>query len=97
MEDRIVFLIKQEKELLDYVAETDKSGKYLAQRLNELTQKVDRLGERMASAPAKTEATLAIQRKPFPLAKERYHEVSPGTLFTGSPNAMARRWMNSVA
>jgi uncharacterized coiled-coil protein SlyX len=42
MEDRIVFLDNQEKELLDYVAETDKSGKYLAQRLDELTQKVKR-------------------------------------------------------
>jgi len=78
MEDRIVFLDKQEKELLDYVAETDKSGKYLAQRLDELTQKVNRLEEGMAVTPANTETPITIQRKPFPLTKGRYHEVRHG-------------------
>lgn len=78
VKDKIVFLDKQEKDLLDYVAETDKSGKYLAQKLDKLAQKVDRLEERMASAPAKTEAPLTIQRKPFPLTKGHYHEVRLG-------------------
>jgi len=78
MEDKILFLDKQEKDLLDYVTETDKSGKYLAQQLDKLAEKVDRLEERMASAPAKTEAPLTIQRKPFRLTKGRYHEVRPG-------------------
>jgi len=78
IEDKIVFLAKQEKELLDYIAETDRSGRSLAQQLEKLTQKVDRLEKRMASFPAKTEAPLTIQRKPFSLATRRYHEVRPG-------------------
>ena len=78
MEDKIVFLDKQDKDLLDYVAETDESSKYLAQQLEKLAQKVDRLEERLASAPAKTEAPLTLQRKPFPLTKGHYHEVRLG-------------------
>ena len=83
MEDKIVFLDKQEKDLLDYVAETEKSGKYLAQRLDKLVQKVARLEERLASAPAKSEAPLTIQRKPFLLTKGRYHEVRLGDTLYG--------------
>jgi len=83
MEDKILFLDKQQKDLLEYVAETDKSGKYLAQRLDKLVQKVGRLEERMASAPAKSEAPLTIQRKPFPLTKGRYHEVGLGDTLYG--------------
>ena len=78
IEDKIVFLAKQEKELLDYVTETDRSGRSLAQQLEKLAKKVDRLEKRMASFPAKTEAPLTIQRKPFSLTTRRYHEVSPG-------------------
>ena len=85
MEDKILFLNKQQKDLLDYVAEPDKSGKYLAQRLDKLVQKVARLEERMASAPAKSEAPLTIQRKPFPLTKGRYHEVRLGDTRTLPP------------
>jgi len=92
MEDKIVFLDKQEKDLLDYVAETEKSGKYLAQEFDKLTQKVARLEERMASAPAKTEAPLTIQRKPFPLTKGRYHEVRLGDTLYG----IARQYGTSV-
>jgi len=78
MEDKIAFLIKQQKDLLVYVAEIDKSGKYLAQRLDKLTQNVDRVGKTMASVPVKSEAPLTIQRMPPPLATGRYHEVRSG-------------------
>ena len=83
MEDRIVFLDKQEKELLDYIAETDKSGKHLAERLDELTQKVNRLEERMAVTHANTETSLTVQRKAFPLTKGRFHEVRLGDTLYG--------------
>ena len=92
MEDRIVFLDKQERELLDYVAETDKSGKYLAERLDELTQKVNRLEERMAVTPANTETSLTVQRKVFPLIKGYYHEVRHGETLYG----IAQRYGTSV-
>lgn len=78
MEDKIVFLDKQEKDLLNYVAETDKSGRYLADRLDEVSQKIDRLEKRIASAPAKTETSLTVERKPFPLTKGHYHVVRVG-------------------
>ena len=78
MEDKIVSLIKEEKNLLDYVAEIDKSGKYQAQRLDELSQKVDRLEKTMTPAPAKSQSPLTIQRMPSPLATGRYHEVRSG-------------------
>jgi uncharacterized coiled-coil protein SlyX len=92
MEDRIVFLDKQEKELLDYVSETDKSGRYLADRLDVLSEEIDRLEKRIGSAPAKTETSLTSQRKPFPLTKGHYHEVRLGD----SLYRIAQRYGTSV-
>ena len=76
MEARIASLERQEKGLPQTMA--DRSGKSLTQRLDKLTQKVDQLETRVASAPAKTETPYPIQRRPFPLAKGRYHEVRSG-------------------
>lgn len=78
MEARIASLERQEKGWEQSVAEVDRSGKSLTQRLDKLTQKLDQLEKRMASAPAKTEATYPIQRRPFPPDKGRYHEVRSG-------------------
>ncbi len=78
MEARIASLERQEKGWEQSVAEVDRSGKSLTQRLDKLAQKVDQLEKRMASAPAKTEAPYPIQKRPFPLDKGRYHEVRSG-------------------
>jgi len=78
MEARIASLERQEKGWEQSVAEVDRSGKSLTQRLDKLTQKVDQLETRVASAPAKTEAPDPIQRRPFPPDKGRYHEVRSG-------------------
>lgn len=76
IEARIASLEKQEKGLPQSMA--DRSGKSLTQRLDKLTHRIDQLEKTMASAPAKTEASYPIQRRPFPLDKGRYHEVRPG-------------------
>jgi len=78
MEARIASLERQEKGWEQSVAEVDRSGKSLTQRLDNLAQKVDQLEKRMASAPAKTETPYPIQKRPFPLDKGRYHEVRSG-------------------
>lgn len=78
MKDKIVFIEQQEKELQQSIAEAEKSGRSLTARLDKLTQKVDGLLPRKASPPAKTGASITVKRKPFPLAKGRYHEVRPG-------------------
>ena len=78
MEARIASLERQEKGWEQSVAEVDRSGKSLTQRLDKLAQKVDQLETRVASAPAKTEAPDPIQRRPFPPDKGRYHEVRSG-------------------
>jgi len=76
MEVRIASLERQEKGLPQSMA--DRSGKSLTQRLDKLTQKVDQLEKRTASAPGKTEAPYPIQRRSFPPDKGRYHEVRSG-------------------
>jgi len=76
--DKIVFLEKQGEELQESLAETGKSARFLALRLDKLTQNVDRLQKIVAPLPAKTEGPLTIQRKAFPLVKGRYHEVRRG-------------------
>ena len=76
IEARIASLEKQEKRLPQSMA--DRSGKPLTQRLDKLTHRIDQLEKTMASAPAKTEASHPIQKKPFPLDKGRYHEVRSG-------------------
>lgn len=76
--DKIIFLEKQGEELQDSVAEAGKSARFLALRLDKLSQNVDRMEKGVASLPAKTKAPLTIQRRTFTLAKGRYHEVRPG-------------------
>lgn len=76
--DKIGFLEKQGEELQESLAETGKSARFLALRLDKLTQNVDGLQKIVAPLPAKTEGPLTIQRKTFPLVKARYHEVRRG-------------------
>ena len=78
MEDRIVYLDRQQKELRRYLAENDRSRGQLAQRLDTLTEKVDRLQKTMGTVTVETKASPTSQGKPSPLAKGRYHEVRPG-------------------
>lgn len=77
MEDRIVYLDRQQKELRRYLAENDRSRGQLAQRLDTLTEKVDRLQKTMGTVTVQTKAPPTSQGKPSPLAKGRYHEVRP--------------------
>jgi LysM repeat protein len=76
MQVRIASLERKEKGRAQSMA--DRSGKSLTQGLDKLTQKIEQLEKRMASTPAKTEAPYPIQRRPFPMAKGRYHEVRSG-------------------
>jgi len=78
MEERTAFLERQERELLQYVKQTDRSGRSLGEQLDKLTKKVGRLEKTMTTVIVETEPSLTSQRKPFPLAKGRYHEVRSG-------------------
>jgi hypothetical protein len=78
MEERLVFLEKQEKEFQKYFIGYGRSKGSLAQQVDVLSEKVDQLEKAIAIGTAKTEALLPHQKKFFPLAKGRYHEVSSG-------------------
>jgi uncharacterized coiled-coil protein SlyX len=78
MEDRIVYLDRQQIELQRYLAENDRYRGQLAHRLDTLTEKVDRLQKTMGTVTVETKAPPTSQGKPFPLAKGRYHEVRHG-------------------
>jgi len=78
MEDKIVFLEKQEKEMQRSMVEAEKPERSLTQRLDKLSQKADQLEKTMTPVPAKTETPLIMQRQPFSLDKGQYHEVRSG-------------------
>lgn len=78
MEERTALLEKQERELLRYVTETDRSGTSLAEQLDKLTKKVGRLEKTITTGIVETGPSLTSQRRPFPLVKGRYHEVRSG-------------------
>jgi len=82
MEERLVFLEKQQKEFQKYFIGYGRFKGSLAQQVDVLSEKVYQLEKAIAIGTAKTEASLPHQKKFFPLAKGRYHEVSSGdTLF----------------
>ena len=92
MEERLVFLEKQEKELQKYLIGYRQPGVSLAQQVDVLSEKVDQLEKAIDIGTAKTEASLPPQKKLFHLAKGRYHEVRPGdTLYR-----IAQRYDTSV-
>jgi len=76
MEARIASLEKQQKGLPQSMA--DQPAKSLTNRLDRLAQRIDQLEKTTASLPAKTEAPFPVQGKPLPPGKGRYHEVRSG-------------------
>jgi LysM repeat protein len=76
IEARIASLEKQEQRPMQSAA--DRSEESLTQRLETLSHRIDQLEKTMASAPAKTEASVPSQRKPSPPDKGPYHEVRSG-------------------
>jgi uncharacterized coiled-coil protein SlyX len=78
MEDRFVFLERQDNELERYVAESGRTEVQFAQRLETLSERVDRLQKTIATVIGETKAPLTSQRKAFPSARGRYHEVRSG-------------------
>jgi len=64
IEDKIVILEKQERELQQSLVEMDRAARSLKQQVDELSQVVDKLQKRMASGVARTEAARLNQRKP---------------------------------
>jgi LysM repeat protein len=78
MESRIGFLENQETELQQLIMDMDRSGRSMAEQVDKITERVDELEKRMASAPPKPEVPKPVQAKPLPPAKKRYHEVLPG-------------------
>lgn len=92
MEELVVFVEQQEKQLQQSMAEAEQSRASLSVRVDKLSQKVDGLQNRMASLAAETGPAPTIKRRPFSLPESRYHEVRPGdTLYR-----IARQYGTSV-
>jgi len=83
VELRIASLEKQEKGLQHSIVEMDRSGRYLTQQLDKLTQRLDSLEKGTAPVAAKTGVSTAIQRKPLSPGEKRFHKVSPGESLYG--------------
>ena len=82
MEDKIIFLEKQEKGLQQALAEANQSRRSLKEQLETLTQRSGSLKKDPASRSAKAKTPSGIQSKPAGKAKEKYHVVRRGdTLF----------------
>jgi LysM repeat protein len=92
MEEMVIFLEQQEKQLQQSMAEAEQSRTSLTARVAKLSQKVEGLQNRTASLPAKTESPPTIKRRALPSAKGRYHEVRPGD----SLYRIARQYGTSV-
>ena len=83
VELRIASLEKQEKGLQHSIVEMDRSGIYLTQQLDKLTQRLDSLEKGTAPVAAKTGVSKAIKKKPLSPGKKRFHKVSPGESLYG--------------
>lgn len=82
IEDKIVFLEKQEKGLQQAVTETNEFGRSLSQQLEELTQRLDTSKKAAGSGSATPKTVATAQTKEASSAKKRYHKVLRGeTLF----------------
>lgn len=75
---KIASLEKHGKVLQQSIVETDRSTKFLEQRLDTLIHKLDMLEKGTALIPEKTEVPTAIQKRPLSLDKKRFHEVRSG-------------------
>jgi LysM repeat protein len=83
IEDKIVILEKQERELQQLqqsLIEMDRAGRSLKQQVDELSQVVDKLQKRMGSGVTSTEPTRLNQRKPGSSTKRLSHTEAPLTI-----------------
>jgi len=76
LEKRIKHLEGMEGKLV--VTETAKTEGPLADQLQNLTKRLDRLEQKMVPVPATAQAPLTRQEEPSPLTNGRYHEVRSG-------------------
>jgi hypothetical protein len=78
VEGRVQALERREGKLQQSLVEADRPGGDLSQRLDELSQRFDRLQRTMGSIATKARGIPSIQRKPLSLGKRRYYKVRPG-------------------
>jgi len=76
---KVPYLEKEEKTLQQSIHETVRSGKDLAERVDSLSKKVQKLEKGIASVPNdKAKDSVTIHEKPVSAAKKRFHEVRAG-------------------
>jgi LysM repeat protein len=80
IQDKIVILEKQERELQQSLVEMDRAEISLKQQVDELSQVVDKLQKRIASGVARTKAAPLNQRKPGSPTKRLSHTEAPLTI-----------------
>jgi LysM repeat protein len=78
LKNKLAQIEKQGKSLEQSVARTDRSGRSQAKRLDKLTKSIDTLQKKMAASAAKAKVSRTTKKKPTPVVKGRYHQVSAG-------------------
>ena len=80
LESRIAFLENQEAELQQLILDLDKSGRSLAEQVDEISKKLGGVEPGKPTAPARVKATAprTTTEKPVSAEKERYHSVHRG-------------------
>ncbi len=78
LENKLVQLDKQGKNLQKSVVRTDKSLKSQAKRLDKLTKSIDGLQKKMAAPATKAKAPRTIKKKQTSVVGGRYHQVREG-------------------
>jgi len=78
MQERISYLEQREKKLSRDIANYDRAGSPLIERLDTLSERVKLLEKTFVTVTSKTGASLTIQRGAFPLTKGGYHVVKSG-------------------
>ena len=78
IQERLSYLEQREQRLSKDIANYDRSGGPLVDRLNALRERVKRLEKTSVTAIAKTGTPLTSQRGTFPLSKGGYHVVKTG-------------------
>jgi LysM repeat protein len=80
LESRIAFLENQEAELQQLILDLDKSGRSLAEQVDEISRKLGGVEPGKPTAPARVKATAprTTTEKPVSAEKERYHSVRRG-------------------
>jgi len=78
MQERLSYLEQREKSLSKDIANYDRVGGPLIDRLNALRERVKRLEKTSGTATAKTDTPLTSQRKTVPRSEGGYHVVKTG-------------------